>query len=214
MRLIFADSVLDLDTRRLQRGGRDVHLPPKTFQLLEILIRQRPRVVTKGELDELLWPKTYVARSSLSRLIAELRAALGDGARDAKIIRTVHAVGYAFCAPLAPGTASARKQAAITLQWGERTFPLDEGEYVLGRDEGCRVVIDAEGVSRRHARVTVCGNAASIEDLGSKNGTYVNRERISAAATLRNGDEVALGKAVLMLRSVSDAGATRTVQMP
>jgi len=159
MRLAFADSVLDLDTRRLQRGGRDVHLPPKTFQLLEILIRQRPRVVTKGELDELLWPKTYVARSSLSRLIAELRAALGDGARDAKIIRTVHAVGYAFCAPLAPGTASARKQAAITLQWGERTFPLDEGEYVLGRDEGCRVVIDAEGVSRRHARVTVCGNA-------------------------------------------------------
>ncbi|HEY4646021.1 MAG TPA: FHA domain-containing protein, partial [Steroidobacteraceae bacterium] len=121
---------------------------------------------------------------------------------------------YAFCAPLAPDSGSARKHAAIALLWGQRTIPLDEGEYILGRDEACRIVVDAEGVSRRHARITVSGNAASIEDLGSKNGTYVNRERISSLTTLHNGDEVALGTAVLKVRPVSDAGATRTVQMP
>src|SRR5215510_2776060 len=101
MPLAFGGCVLDLETRELRRGGALVHLAPQVYRLLEVLIERRPRVVKKNELDEILWPKSYVARSSLGRVVAELRDALGDDAHEPQIVRTVHAVGYAFCADVA-----------------------------------------------------------------------------------------------------------------
>jgi DNA-binding winged helix-turn-helix (wHTH) protein len=62
MRLKFGDCVLDLGARRLERGSRVVALEPKMYELLEVLIKRRPAVVTNNELDELLWPNVYVAR--------------------------------------------------------------------------------------------------------------------------------------------------------
>src|SRR5579872_2554754 len=96
MRLRFADCVLDLRARQLDRQAKVVPLEPKMYELLEVLIQRRPAVVTNNELDELLWPKVYVARTSLTRLVSELRAVLGDTPRDSKIIRTVYKTGYAF----------------------------------------------------------------------------------------------------------------------
>src|SRR5580765_6971081 len=98
MRLKFGDCVLDLRARQLERGDKVVPLEPKMYELLEVLIKRRPEVVTNNELDELLWPKVYVARTSLTRLVSELRAVLGDTPRDPRIIRTAYKVGYAFCA--------------------------------------------------------------------------------------------------------------------
>src|SRR5258708_34651867 len=98
MRIRFAHCVLDLRARQLGRQGKIVPLEPKVYELLEALIKRRPAVVTNNELDELLWPQVYVARASLTRLVSELRAALGDTPRDSQIIRTVYKTGYAFCA--------------------------------------------------------------------------------------------------------------------
>ena len=98
MRLKFGDCVLDLGARQLERGNDVVPLEPKMYELLEVLIKRRPAVVTNNELDELLWPEVYVARTSLTRLVSELRAVLGDAPRDSRIIRTAYKVGYAFCA--------------------------------------------------------------------------------------------------------------------
>lgn len=214
MRLAFADCVLDLDTRQLLRGGRPVHLPPKTYRLLEFLVCQRPRVVTKQELDELLWPKVYVARSSLGRLIAELRRALGDDARAPRLVRTVHAVGYAFSAQVAAASGASRKTVSATLRFADQAIPLQEGEYIVGRGEGCGVVVDATGVSRRHARIVVAGASVTIDDLGSKNGTYVNRKRISVPTPLRDADEIAIGTAVVTVRTITEAGTTKTLLLP
>src|SRR6266404_4018531 len=98
MRLKFGDCVLDLRARQLARGEQIVPLEPKMYELLDVLIRRRPAVVTNNELDEFLWPEVYVARTSLTRLVSELRAVLGDTPRDSHIIRTVYKTGYAFCA--------------------------------------------------------------------------------------------------------------------
>src|SRR3981189_3063323 len=98
MRLKFGDCVLDLRARQLERADKVVPLEPKMYDLLYGLIRGRAEVVTNNELDEFLWPEVYVARTSLTRLVSELRAVLGDTPRDSHIIRTVYKTGYAFCA--------------------------------------------------------------------------------------------------------------------
>src|SRR5579863_8967511 len=197
MRLQFGDCVLDLSARRLERDEKPVPLEPKMYELLEALIRRRPAVVTNNELDELLWPKVYVARTSLTRLVSELRSLLGDTPRDSHIIRTAYKVGYAFCPYVAALPATRTPPATLEVLWGRQSFPLGDGEHVAGRDADCSLVIDGTTVSRRHARITVIQGAATIEDLGSTNGTHVNGERISVPTRLASGDQLALGSETL-----------------
>jgi DNA-binding winged helix-turn-helix (wHTH) protein len=200
MRLKFADCVLDLPARQLERQGRIVPLEPKVYELLEVLIQRRPAVVSNNELDELLWPKVYVARTSLTRLVSELRDALGDTARGSRIIRTVYKTGYAFSAEVTALPSAAVAAAAVELVWKKRILPLTDGEHLAGRDDDCALVIDASTVSRRHARIIVVSGAATIEDLGSTNGTHVKGRRISAPTRLDPGDELALGSEAVQVR--------------
>jgi DNA-binding winged helix-turn-helix (wHTH) protein len=200
MRLKFGDCVLDLGARQLERGNGVVPLEPKMYELLEVLIKRRPAVVTNNELDELLWPEVYVARTSLTRLVSELRAVLGDAPRDSRVIRTAYKVGYAFCAEvtcLPPGRSA---PATIEVLWMKQSLPLTDGEHIAGRDAECSLIIDGTTVSRHHARITVASGAATIEDLDSTNGTHVNGTRISAPTRLVPGDEFALGSEVLRVR--------------
>ena len=88
--------------------------------------------------------------------------------------------------------------------------PLREGENVIGRGVECLVRIDSDRVSRRHARLVVEGAHATIEDLGSKNGTYLDGRRITGSVTLHPGDMIGVGPAALFLRSGSRQGSTRS----
>jgi len=200
MRLKFADCVLDLRTRQLERQGENVPLEPKVYELLEVLIKRRPALVTNNELDELLWPQVYVARTSLTRLVSELRAALGDTPQGSQIIRTVYKRGYAFCAEVTTVRPAVSSPATIELVWKKQSFSLTDGEHLAGRDADCSLVIDASSVSRRHARITVVAGAVTIEDLDSTNGTHVNGTRISGLTPLGPGDEVSLGSEALQVR--------------
>jgi DNA-binding winged helix-turn-helix (wHTH) protein len=208
MRLKFGDCVLDLGARQLERADQAVSIEPKMYELLEALIKRRPAVVSNNELDELLWPKVYVARTSLTRLVSELRAVLGDTPRNSRIIRTVYKTGYAFCADVTslPPTRSA--PATIEVLWMKQSSPLTDGEHIAGRDAECSLVVDGTTVSRHHARITVAHGAASIEDLDSTNGTFVNGARISAATRLVPGDVFALGSEVLRVRLRSSSALT------
>jgi DNA-binding winged helix-turn-helix (wHTH) protein len=208
MRLKFGDCLLDLDARQLQRRNKVVSLEPKMYELLEVLIKRRPAVVTNNELDELLWPKVYVARTSLSRLVSELRAGLGDSPRESRIIRTVYKTGYAFCADVTRLPAEQSPPATIEVLWMKQSFALTNGEHLVGRDAECSLIVDGSTVSRRHARITVASGAATIENLDSTNGTYVNGTRISAPTRLVPGDEFALGREVLRVRLRSSSALT------
>jgi len=212
MRLRFGDCVLDLRARQLERGAKLVPLEPKMYALLEVLVSRRPAVVANSELDELLWPQVYVARTSLTRLVSELRAVLGDTPRDSHIIRTVYKTGYAFCANVTSVPSASAAPAAIELVWKKLSWPLADGEHVAGRDADCSLVIDATTVSRRHARITVVSGTATIEDLESTNGTHVDGTRISVPTRLAPGNEVALGTELLQVRVRSSSAPTLKVE--
>ena len=214
MRLKFGDCILDLRARQLERAGKVVPLEPKMYALLEVLVKHRPAVVTNSELDELLWPQVYVERTSLTRLVSELRAVLGDTPRDSHIIRTVYKTGYAFCANVTSLPAAHATPATIELVWRKQSLPLTEGEHIAGRDADCSLVIDATTVSRRHARITVVSGAATIEDLDSTNGTHVNGTRISAPTRLAAGNEIALGSELLQVRMRNASAPTVKVDPP
>lgn len=78
-----------------------------------------------------------------------------------------------------------------------KTIELEKAELILGRDPSVDVVFDSPDVSRRHARLAQLGDSYQLEDLGSSNGTFVNGEQITAPRTLKTGDEIRLGPAVL-----------------
>jgi DNA-binding winged helix-turn-helix (wHTH) protein len=186
-------------TRRVRREGVDVHLAPKAFDLLAALVDGAPRVVSKRELHARLWPGGVVADATLVALIKQLRAALDDRDRAAPLIRTVHRVGYALEMPLVRREPTMPSTPARWLTVGQRRLSLATGENIVGRDEAASVRIDDPMVSRRHARILVSGTSALVEDLGSKNGTFIDGQQVTnGSISLRNGIQLAFGTVVVV----------------
>jgi DNA-binding winged helix-turn-helix (wHTH) protein len=214
MRVRFGECVLDSETRQLSVRGKAVHLSPKAFQILELLLENRPKALSKSEIHEHLWPDTFVSEGTLTSLLAEVRSATGDSARDSRFVRTVHGFGYAFS-----GTAEELRGAAFFLPrqkliyrlvWGNREIALGPGENLLGRYEGAVVWIESALVSRRHARIVVDEKGAVLEDLGSKNGTYLRGKRIEAPSKLADEDQVRIGPASMVFRVFKETASTAT----
>ena len=79
-------------------------------------------------------------------------------------------------------------------------LPIKQGVLVLGRASTSDLRLQHPSISRRHAQLTRRGDHLTLKDLGSQNGTYVNRARLAGEIELRSGDELALGNALLQLR--------------
>jgi DNA-binding winged helix-turn-helix (wHTH) protein len=212
VRVEFGDCVLDGDTRELFRNGKAVHLAPKAFRLLELLVAGRPRAFSKDEIHQKVWPDAIVSEATLASLIAEIREGIGDTGKDGRFIRTIHGFGYAFGAAARDSDAVAGRPAdsAWKLIWEDQEVSLPEGETILGRDHLAGICIHSEKVSRRHARITIDDDKVTLEDLGSKNGTFVGGERIQSPVSLKDGDEFRIGSATMLLRAVTDAQSTQT----
>jgi DNA-binding winged helix-turn-helix (wHTH) protein len=211
MRLTFAPWTLDTDRRVLSRDGGPVRISPKAFDLLTLLAEHHERAFSKTEIHQHLWPNTFVSDGSLTILIAEIRQVLSDTAQRPQFVRTVQRFGYGFCAPVVKAGAAAMRQAGRRtgwVVWENKSLPLVDGSTILGRAEDADIRFDLPGVSRRHARIDFEGETATIEDLGSRNGTYVRGVRITAPAALANGDEICLGPVTLTFRLVSAESST------
>jgi DNA-binding winged helix-turn-helix (wHTH) protein len=211
VKIRFGPFTLDLDTRQLTKGRREIHLAPKAFELLGTLVLDRPKALSKAVLQQRLWPKTFVAEANLSNLVAEIREALGDRARAPLFIRTAHGFGYAFCgeATTLPG-ATGPDRPSCWLDWGRRRFPLSEGEHVVGRDPDVEIQLDASTVSRRHARLVVTAEGAVLEDFGSKNGTFRGSERVTSPVQLADGDSIRIGSLLVTFHVRAPSGSTET----
>src|SRR5262245_37191236 len=205
MRLDLGPVTLDTDRHQVFRGAEALHLSKKAFALLELLVQNRPRALSKDEIQRVLWPKTFVSDTSLTTLVNEIRTLLSETAREARLLRTVHGYGYAF-----EGDASPVLPSGCRLVWGEHEVLLEEGENVLGREPGTRGSIPDSSISRRHARITVRGGAATLEDLASKNGTFVGEERVTSPRPLSDGDAVRLGLVRLVFRAAPGSFSTTT----
>jgi DNA-binding winged helix-turn-helix (wHTH) protein len=212
----FGEFVLDPEARELRRRGEPVLLPPKAYQLLEVLVLNSPKALSKSALEEQLWPDTFVVEKNLVNLIARIREALGDDAAHPRFIRTIQRFGYAFrdsTAEPAPGrksTSPTKKDARFRIVWGGGRVGLGDGEYVLGRDPELELFLDSPDVSRRHARITIAGDEATIEDLESKNGTFVTDRRLETATPLADGDSIRIGSVRLTFTAVRSRGSTQT----
>ena len=216
MRFRFGNCVLDSETRELSVSGQTVHLTPKAFELLEILIESRPRALSKSEIHERLWRDTFVSDGTLTSLLAEVRSAIGDSGDENRLIRTVHRFGYAFSgsAEVEKSRSTARRRPAFAyrLFWRSREIALEEGESVIGRDPEVGIFLDHTSVSRRHARVVISAEGAVLEDLGSKNGTFVNETRVEAPSRIADEDKIRLGSVPMTFRIFPLSGSTDTAK--
>jgi pSer/pThr/pTyr-binding forkhead associated (FHA) protein len=99
---------------------------------------------------------------------------------------------------------------------GHDRVPLRQGEVTLGRSRYCSLVVDDPAVSRQHAAIRVRGEEMVLYDLGSRNGTTLNGERIAAPASLKLGDVLTLGACSIQLieSRMSDDAARTAEAMP
>ena len=204
----FGSFEIDSGRRQLLCDGCEIHLTPKAFDLLSLLVDAAPRVVPKAELHQRLWPNGIVSDATLVGLVKEIRRSLADRDGAASLIRTAHRVGYAFDA-----TIDRRPRRPSVSRWliaGERRIALVEGENVIGRDHDANVQLDYATVSRRHARLVVSGTSAVLEDLASKNGTTIDGIRLTAPVPLRDGVRFACGQILVTYRESSAGLPTAT----
>jgi DNA-binding winged helix-turn-helix (wHTH) protein len=180
VRVKFAEWTFDPEARELRRGDEPVHVAPKAFDLLHVLIAGRPRVLSKSELMQRIWPDTFVSEATLAALVGDLREIFGGGARASKVLRTAHGVGYAFCADAAPDGTASTSSLCFRVVLGRREIDVPDGE---------------------HARLRVSGGRAVIEDLGSKNGTLVDGVAVTGPTELHDGARIGLGSALLLFRA-------------
>jgi DNA-binding winged helix-turn-helix (wHTH) protein len=227
LRVHFGGFVLDADRRQLRSEAGPVHLTPKAYELLALLVEERPRAVSKEEIQDRLWPKTYVTESSLMSIVAEVRAAIGESGHAPRWVHNVRSYGYAFGdpddveadlvravpSPAVPDVVTPASPVTLT-SWvdvhGER-FALTEGDNSIGRDATAQVVVDHQSVSRHHATLTVKGGEAVLGDRGSKNGTFVNGRPVVEPVVLRDGQMFRVGTVTLVFRSLVHTGDTETV---
>jgi DNA-binding winged helix-turn-helix (wHTH) protein len=211
----FADFSLNTGTRQLLKGGRELHLSPKAYELLLLLIEQRSRAVSKVEMQEQLWPATFVGETNLATLVAEIRRAFDESAQNATIVRTVHRFGYRFVADVgdvdqAP-VVNVHPPVDMYLATPDQRYPLTQGVAVIGRARDAAIRVDSGGVSRHHARIVVNGDQVTIEDLGSKNGTFIDGHPIAGPSVLKDGGEIRIGPVAFTFRVAPPTIETETM---
>ncbi|MCU1245088.1 MAG: garA 1 [Acidobacteria bacterium] len=209
-RYAFDRFCLDSDRKLLSRGDEPVRLTPRAFRLLEFLLAQAPKAVSKRELLEHVWSGDIVEEANLKTLVLEIRNALQErGARE-DVIRTAYGFGYAFASTVRE-EALASPQPLVALRWSGGAVRLPEGSHLIGRAPSCAVVIEAPSVSREHAQLVVSRHELRLTDLSSKNGTFVAASRIAAPTDLFDVCRITIGEVIVDLARLGRDMSTETV---
>ena len=98
-------------------------------------------------------------------------------------------------------------------QLAGKRWSLNRTEFVIGRGEDCDIVLPDRQVSRHHFRVVHDDNGYSVEDLGSKNGTYINGAPVRGSMQLQDGDEIQVALSVRLLFVGAEATLPLTQEM-
>ena len=197
----------------LRNGDSVIRLRPKLMDLLAAFARNPGEVLSKHCLLDRVWADVTVGDASLTVAVGELREALGDLPEEPTYIETISRRGYRLIASVSYPAVSTN-QAEASRYWltgAGVELVLQQGENLIGRSPVACVRIDSPKVSRNHARITIDGDTAFVEDLGSKNGTFVGDTRIEVPTPLAHGDQLRLGQlAAILSIVVADHGSTIT----
>jgi pSer/pThr/pTyr-binding forkhead associated (FHA) protein len=87
-----------------------------------------------------------------------------------------------------------------------REIAITKEEFLIGRGSDCDLRLGSSAVSRHHCLVRVRGQEATVTDLGSSNGTFLNGKRVRSSSPLRSGDELRLGSFAFVLQLADDEG--------
>ncbi|HWW83088.1 MAG TPA: FHA domain-containing protein [Vicinamibacterales bacterium] len=209
--LSFDAFTLDVSRGCLRRGADDIKLRPKSFDVLRYLVENPGRLVSKEELIRAVWRDAFVTDNSIVQCLIEIRRALRDDAQT--IIRTVPRRGYIFDVSVIEARHTTGPGPASIVHWlicDGREQPLPEGSHVIGRDVSASISLRSPKVSREHARIVIEGGVAVLEDLGSKNGTFLRGQAIKGPVRLADGDEIRIGAFQLTFLILSSDSATAT----
>jgi DNA-binding winged helix-turn-helix (wHTH) protein len=198
------DWLVEPGLSRISNSSTTTHLRPKVMDLLVTLARRPGEVFSKQELLDAVWPSVVVADGSLTVTVAELREALGDASTDSRYIETIPRRGYRMIAPVAPPDVDrfGPGGSCFWLTGAGVDLVLRQGENLIGRAPDSYIRIKSPKISRRHARITIDGESAVVEDLGSKNGTFVGDVRVDGPTPLGHADQIRLGQLAALLRIV------------
>jgi len=204
MKYVFGAFTFDAVSGELRQDGRRIPLLGTASELLRVLIEERDRVVSKDELLQRVWRGAPVEEGNLSTYITKLRTALHDDPQTPRFIRTHHGLGYRFIADVtdeASPRPPARVASGFALEWEGRELPLVRGENIVGRTPAsASIAIGDPHVSGAHARIIIHDEGATIEDLDSKNHTFVGDVRVTAPRPLHPGDAIRLGGPTVIFR--------------
>ena len=209
----FDQFCFDCDQKALLRGGEPVRLTPRAFRLLELLLLRRPKAVSKRDLLDHVWSGHIVEEANLKTLVLEIRTALEERGGRPEVVRTVYGYGYAFVGEVeeAEGTASA---AIVSVRWNVHSVLLPLGAHLIGRRPDCAVSIEDPSVSRVHARLEITRDEIRIEDLHSKNGTFIDGRRITEPTTLLKRCEILIGEVPVKLARLDSGDASTETAAP
>jgi DNA-binding winged helix-turn-helix (wHTH) protein len=197
MKLRIGDLSFDGGRRLLHRGAEPIHLSPKAFQLLSLLLARRPDAVSKAEIHEALWPGAISSEGNLASIVSEVRHALEAEARGETWVRTVHGFGYAF-----EGTV--RETPDVLRHFlvrGHQEVGLVPGVNLLGREKEAAVRVGHPSVAREHARIVVTDDQAELEDLAGGDSTFRGTEAVHSRLVLKDGDVIRIGEVALTYRT-------------
>lgn len=224
----FAEFELDLAAYALRKGGERVRLEKMPMEVLIRLVRADGALVERGEIRAALWGSDVFVEhdAAINTAVRKIRQALGDDPEKPRFVETVVGKGYRFVASVesvqsrgqGQGNAIASARAAerrtfpsYSMTRGADEFILETGVTVLGRDPSVGVYVEHPSVSRHHARITIEGDEAVLEDLKSRNGTFLDGRRIDAPTRIHRGAVIGLGAITLTFRVLSAPASTRPV---
>ena len=95
----------------------------------------------------------------------------------------------------------------VALEGRGRTVPLGAGDHLVGRSPECALRLEGRSISRRHALIRIGADGASVQDLGSANGTFVNGRRAAETTAISPGDEVKFGDHAFRVRPLDSPPA-------
>lgn len=224
----FGEFELDVAAYTLHRTGQRIKLEKIPMEVLVLLVQKADILVNRTEIQAALWGSdVFVDQdAAINTAIRKIRRALGDDPEHPRFVETVVGKGYRFIASLDTHDANVRlKDGRVDgggvssdrlrhhppnylVTRGKRQFVLDRGENLLGRDPEATVYIDHPSVSRRHARISIHSARAVLEDLRSRNGTFLDGRRIEMPTEIHHGAIIGLGPITLTFLVLPAAAST------